>query len=329
MSQEFDFERPILELEKRLKDLQVLSEEGQIDLSREIKAISNKIDAMKIEIFKNLEPWQVTQVARHVLRPSTLDFVKELCGDSFVELHGDRLFGDDPALVCGFGKIDSFPLAIIGHQKGHDTEENIFRNFGMPHPEGYRKALRIMKMAEKFRRPILVFIDTPGAFPGIGAEERGQSEAIARNLKEMSLIKVPIICLIIGEGGSGGALAIGVGDLIFMLEYSIYSVISAEGCAAILWKDSGKSKEAAKSLKLRAQDLLAEKVIDGVIPEPVGGSHRDYTSTIGRVKEVILENLKKLLSLSPAELLEKRYSKFRSIGHFKLDQAEGDASKEA
>jgi acetyl-CoA carboxylase carboxyl transferase subunit alpha len=320
MSHEFEFERPILELEKRLKDLQALSEEGQIDLSREIRAISSKIEIMKTEIFKNLEPWQVAQVARHIDRPSTLDFIKGLCGEQFVEFHGDRLFGDDTAIVAGFGRIESFPVAIIGHQKGHDTEENIYRNFGMPHPEGYRKTQRLMKLAEKFNKPLVIFIDTPGAFPGIGAEERGQSEAIARSIREMSRTRVPIVCVIIGEGGSGGALAVGVGDRVFMLEYSIYSVISAEGCAAILWKDAAKAKEAAQALRLRSQDLLDLGIIDGIIPEPKGGAHRNHQEIMISVRHTICENLPKLLSLSPEGLIEQRYQKYRSMGKFKEAQ---------
>lgn len=325
MSREFDFERPILELEKRLKELQSISESGKIDLSREINAIAEKIDSMKVEVFKNLEPWQVTQVARHIDRPSTLDYIQRLCGDSFIEMHGDRLYGDDPAIVAGFGTMCNRPVAIIGHQKGHDTEQNLYRNFGMPHPEGYRKALRIMKMAERFNRPIVIFIDTPGAFPGIGAEERGQSDAIATNLREMSLIKVPIMCFVIGEGGSGGALAIGVGDLIYMFEFAVYSVISAEGCAAILWKDAGKAKDAAKSLKLRAQDLLASGVIDGIIPEPSGGSHRDYEAAADAIRNVISQNLDRLLALPPDKLIDIRYRKFRAMGRFKFEEEQEHA----
>jgi len=320
MSQEFEFERPILELEKRLKDLQTLSEEGAIDLSREIKAIAEKIEAMKAETFRTLEAWQVTQIARHLARPSTLDYLKLLCGENFVEFHGDRLFGEDPALVCGFGSIDGQPLAIIGHQKGHDTEENLYRNFGMPHPEGYRKSQRLIRLAEKFRRPIVVFIDTPGAFPGIGAEERGQSEAIARSIMQMARTRVPILCFIIGEGGSGGALAIGTGDRVFMLQNSIYSVISAEGCAAILWKDAGKAKEAASALKLRAEDLLSHGIIDGILPEPLGGAHRDPTATARAIGETIRTHLPDLLALAPEELLRQRYKKFRSLGKFKIEQ---------
>jgi len=325
MTREFEFERPILELEKRLKDLQTLSEDGHIDLSREISAIADKISAMKTEIFKNLEPWQVIQVARSIDRPSTLDYVKHLYGDTFVELHGDRLFGDDPAMICGFGKIDGQSMAIIGHQKGHDTNENLFRNFGMSHPEGYRKSLRFMKMADKFNKPIVIFIDTPGAFPGIGAEERGQSEAIARNLHDMMKIGVPILCFVIGEGGSGGALAIGVGDKIFMLEYSIYSVITSEGCAAILWKDASKAKDAAQALKLRAQDLLECGVVDHLLAEPPGGAHKNYEATAVVIGQAIREHLPPLMKLTREELLTRRYNKFRQMGRFKFPQDQENA----
>ncbi len=320
MSHDFEFERPILELEKRLNELQSLSEDGHIDLSKEINAISDKIQTLKAEIFKGLEPWQVTQVARHIDRPSTLDYVKLLCGEEFVEMHGDRLFGDDPAIVGGPAVIGGYRVMLIGHQKGHDTDENLLRNFGMPHPEGYRKALRLMKFAERFRLPIVVFIDTPGAFPGIGAEERGQSEAIARNLAEMSRISVPILCFVIGEGGSGGALALGIGDRVFMLEYAIYSVISAEGCAAILWKDAAKAKEAAAALKIRSANLQELGIIDGVLPEPMGGAHRDHAVTADAVRKSIEEHLPALLAMPGTELLEKRYAKFRAMGQFRYAQ---------
>lgn len=325
MPLELEFERPITELEQHLKELQALSEERNIDLSREISAIQEKIRAMRDDIYRSLEPWQVTQIARHIDRPSTSDYLKRLCGDTFVELHGDRLYADDPALLTGLGRIDGRPVAVIGHQKGHDTNENLHRNFGMPHPEGYRKAMRLMHLAEKFGRPIIVFIDTPGAFPGIGAEERGQAEAIARSIREMSRCRVPILCFVIGEGGSGGALAIGVGDRVFMLEYSVYSVISAEGCAAILWKDAAKSKEAAVAMKMRANDLLEFGVIDGIIPEPVGGAHRDYDAVAASMKEFINRYLPELLSLSSEELIERRYRKYRSLGKFKDQQDMDDA----
>ncbi len=320
MTREFEFERPIVELEKRLKDLQTLSEDGQIDLSREIKAIADKISVMRAEIFRTLEPWQYAQVARHIDRPSTLDYLKMMCGDTFVELHGDRLFGDDPAMVAGFARLGDRPVAVIGHQKGHDTEENLFRNFGMPHPEGYRKAMRVMRLAERFRRPIVVFIDTPGAFPGIGAEERGQSEAIARNLADMARLAVPIVCIVIGEGGSGGALAVGIGDRVCMLEYSIYSVISAEGCAAILWKDASRAKDAARALRLRAADLLEFGIIDQILPEPLGGAHRDPAAAAATIKGAILDHLAALAALPPQELLSRRYAKFRAMGRYKVQE---------
>lgn len=318
MYKEFDFEKPIIELEKRLNELKLLSEEGNIDLSREITAISEKIHQMRLEIFKSLEPWQIIQIARHIDRPTTLDYIKHICNDDFIELHGDRYYSDDPAIISGFGKIGEFKCAIIGHQKGHNTEENLKRNFGMPHPEGYRKALRVMKLADKFKKPIVIFIDTPGAFPGIGAEERGQSNAIAQNLAEMFLLHVPIVCIVIGEGGSGGALAISIADRIYMLEYSIYSVISAEGCAAILWKDASKAKEAARALKMCATDLYNFGIIDGIIPEPLGGAHKDHQKIANDVKSVIIKNLHELSKIPTEKLLTNRYAKFRKIGRYSI-----------
>ena len=320
MSREFEFEKPIIELEARLKELQEISESGKLDLSKEIDAIAEKINALKEEVYGDLDPWQITQVARHIDRPSTLDLVKHLCEDEFFEAHGDRFFSDDPAIVTGLGKVAGYNVAIIGHQKGHDTEENIYRNFGMPHPEGYRKALRMMKTAERFNRPIIVFIDTPGAFPGLGAEERGQSEAIARNLAEMSQVKVPIICFVIGEGGSGGALAIGVGDKVCMFEYSVYSVISAEGCASILWRDATKAKEAAEALKIRAQNLKDAGIIDDIISEPLGGAHRNHVQAAKMIQKYVEDNLPPLLKLSDKELVENRYKKFRAIGKFSCEE---------
>ncbi len=325
MARDLEFERPILELEKQLIELQETSVGGHIDLSKEINAIADKIRSVRAEIFKSLEPWQVTQVARHIDRPSTLDYAKLLCGDEFVEMHGDRLFGDDPAIVGGPALIGGHRVMLIGHQKGHDTDENLYRNFGMPHPEGYRKALRLMKFAQRFSLPIVILIDTPGAFPGIGAEERGQSEAIARNLAEMSQVSVPILCFVIGEGGSGGALALGVGDRVFMLEYAIYSVISAEGCAAILWKDAAKAKEAAAALKIRSENLLELGIIDGVLPEPLGGAHRDPQVTADAIRRAVGEHLPQLSKMSPAELVEKRYAKFRAMGQFRVAQDAIDA----
>lgn len=320
MPKEFEFEKNITELETRLKEFQAASESGKVDFSREIQAIIEKVDLLKAEIYGSLKPWQIAQVARHINRPSTLDLVKLICGEEFVELHGDRLYGDDPAIVSGIGKIGNHRVMIIGHQKGHDTEENIFRNFGMPHPEGYRKALRMMRTAERFGLPIIVFIDTPGAFPGIGAEERGQSDAIARNLAEMSDVKVPILCFVTGEGGSGGALAIGVGDRVFMFEFSVYSVISAEGCAAILWNDPAKAKEAAAALKLRSTNLLEAGIIDEVLAEPLGGAHRDHQKAAEEIVKQIEKHLPILKNMTPEELIEMRYKKFRSIGKFSCEE---------
>ncbi len=313
----FEFERPIVELEKRLRDLKALSEDGQIDLSREIDAIAEKIEAMKLEIYKDLQPWQTAQVARHVERPSTLDYARFLCGDSFVELHGDRLYADDSSMVGGPAEFRGHPVFIIGHQKGHDTEENLERNFGMPHPEGYRKALRHFQMAEKFRLPVIVLVDTPGAFPGIGAEERGQGEAIARNLRDIVRLSVPILVTIIGEGGSGGALAVGIGDHIIMLEHAIYSVISPEGCAAILWKDASKARDAARQLRITARDLLDLGVIDEIVPEPIGGAHTNPQAMAERLGDALLANLERLERLPPDELVRRRYAKFRAMGQVK------------
>lgn len=320
MPKEFEFEKSITELEARIKELQSISESGKVDLSREIQAITEKVNALKVEVYGSLEPWQIAQVARHINRPSTLDLVKLICGEEFVELHGDRLYGDDPAIVSGIGKVGTHRVMIIGHQKGHDTEENIFRNFGMPHPEGYRKALRMMKTAERFGLPIVIFIDTPGAFPGIGAEERGQSDAIARNLAEMSDVKVPILCFVTGEGGSGGALAIGVGDRVFMFEFSVYSVISAEGCAAILWNDPAKAKEAASALKLRSTNLLEAGIIDEILAEPLGGAHRNHQKAAEEIVKQIEKHLPILKNMTPEELIEMRYKKFRSIGKFSCEE---------
>lgn len=284
-----------------------------------INSIESRVITRKKEVYANLTPFQAVQVARHIDRPFTLDYIKLLCGDEFFELHGDREFGDDKAIVGGIGKIGDYSLMLIGHQKGHNTDANINHNFGMAHPEGYRKAIRLMRMAEHFNLPIITFIDTPGAFPGIGAEERGQSNAIAEALAEMSEIRVPIICFITGEGGSGGALAIGVGDRIYMFEYSVYSVISAEGCAAILWNDPTKVEVAADSLKLRAKDLLEAKIIDGILTEPLGAAHRDYVAAAEEIKKCILEQLPCLNKISADELIEQRYNKFRSIGRYSLE----------
>lgn len=313
-----DFEKPILELERKIEELKKFTSSENIDLSSEIKKLEDKLDKVKREVFESLTPWQRVQIARHPKRPYTLDYISIIMSD-FVEIHGDRLFGDDNALICGLAKIDGEKVVVMGHQKGRDTKENLMRNFGSAHPEGYRKAMRVMKLGEKFKLPIIVFIDTPGAYPGIGAEERGQAEAIAYNLMEMARIKVPIICFIIGEGGSGGALGVGVGDRICVLENAYYSVISPEGCAAILWKDRTMAPEAAKALKLTAQDLLGLGLIDEIVHEPLGGAHRDPARTAATLKESIKKYLKELSSLAPAALVEARYEKYRKIGAFSTE----------
>lgn len=309
------FEESVQEIELKLEDLIKFSEEKKIDLSGEIEKLTAQRDEMLKNIYANLTSWDKIFVARHPNRPYTLDYINIL-GENFVELHGDRLFKDDPAIVGGLCKIDGKNIMVIGHQKGRDTYDKIYRNFGMPNPEGYRKALRLMRMAEKFNIPVLTLIDTPGAYPGIEAEEHGQGEAIAKNLMEMAGIKVPMISVVIGEGGSGGALALGVTDKIFMLENSVYSVISPEGCAAILFKDSTRAPEAAESLKISAKDLLSLNVIDGIIEEPLGGAHRDHKCIANNLKKIILESFEELQKQNVETLLENRYTKFRSIGKF-------------
>ncbi|MBU4252146.1 MAG: acetyl-CoA carboxylase carboxyltransferase subunit alpha [Candidatus Omnitrophica bacterium] len=308
-----DFEKPIVELEKKIQELKSFMTEKKIDLSAEIKKLDDKLGHLKKDTYINLSAWQKVQLARHPLRPYTLDYISMIMSD-FVQLHGDRLFSDDKAMVCGLAKLDKKKVMVIGHQKGRDTKENLKRNFGCAHPEGYRKALRLMQMAEEFDLPIVVFIDTPGAYPGIGAEERGQSHAIALNLREMISLTVPIVAIVIGEGGSGGALGVGVADRVAVLENSYYSVISPEGCAAILWKDGAKAPLAAEVLKLTGPDLLKMGLIDEMIPEPLGGAHRDVQKIAASVKETILRNLKELGSLDKEELLKLRYKKFRSMG---------------
>ncbi len=312
----WDFEKPIVELENKIKELEEFSQKKQVDLSLEIKDLEKKLTQLKKEIYSNLTAWQKVQIARHPQRPTTLDYIRMIMED-FIELHGDRLFGDDKAIVAGFAKLEDFKVAVVGHQKGKDTKENIERNFGCAHPEGYRKAMRIMRLADKFSLPIISFIDTPGAYPGIGAEERGQALAIAENIREMFNLRVPIIVIVIGEGGSGGALGIGVGDYILIMEYAYYSVISPEGCAAILWKDAKVAPEAASVLKLTAQDLLNLGIVDEVIDEPEGGAHRNYGEAAKNVKKSLLKNLRKMKSLSWEERLNLRYEKFRRIGIFK------------
>lgn len=318
-----EFEKPIEELEIKIEELKRISDGKDIDISSEVKKLEKKVRELRSEIFSSLTPWQKTQVARHPDRPYTLDYINLITSD-FVELHGDRRFSDDPAIVAGIAKVQNIPVVIAGHQKGRGTKERIFRNFGQPHPEGYRKARRLMKLAEKFKRPVITFIDTPGAYPGIGAEERGQAEAIAVNLMEMSRLKTPIISIVIGEGGSGGALALSVADRLFMLEHSIYSVISPEGCAAILWKKNGDLSSndysrAAETLRLTAQDLLQFKIIDGIIPEPLGGAHRDLDATAKKISEYIITAIEDLTAKTPGKLTEERYKRYRKIGSFKSE----------
>lgn len=310
-----EFEKDILEIEEKIIELKEFSQSRGIDLSGEIEKLKAEYERKMEEVYSNLTPWKKVQVARHPERPYTLDYIAELCED-FVELHGDRLCSDDPAIVAGLGKIDGMKVMVIGHQKGREVEEKIYRNFGMANPEGYRKALRLMRMAERFNIPIVTLIDTPGAYPGLEAEKHGQGEAIARNLMEMAGIKVPIVATVIGEGGSGGALALGVADKVYMLENSVYSVISPEGCAAILFKDAAKAPEAAESLKVAADSLLELNIIDGIISEPLGGAHRDYKCSAINLKEQILRAISELNELSVDDLLSNRYNKFRSMGRF-------------
>ena len=309
-----EFEKPIAEIEGKIEELRMASG-PKVDVDEEIRRLTKKAGEMIERIYGGLTPWQKTQVARHQDRPNTEDYIGIITRD-FTELHGDRNFADDPAIIGGMAWFDGMPVMVIGHHKGRITRDKIRRNFGMPHPEGYRKALRLMHLAEKFGRPVITFIDTAGAYPGIGAEERGQSEAIARNLYEMSILKVPVIAVVIGEGGSGGALALGVGNRVLMLEHSIYSVISPEGCAAILWKDSAKAADAADILKLTAEDLLRLKVVDEIIKEPPGGAHRDTEAAARNIEKALKKHLRDLVKLSPEELVEGRYLKFRAIGEF-------------
>jgi acetyl-CoA carboxylase carboxyl transferase subunit alpha len=310
-----DFEKPILELEGKIEELKKLGSDKMIDLSPEIKKLEQKLEKMKEDIYNNLSDWQRVQIARHPDRPYTADYIQMIATD-FLELHGDRLFADDLAIIGGFARINGFKVMMMGHQKGRDTKENIQRNFGCAHPEGYRKAIRLMRLAEKFHVPIVILIDTPGAYPGMGAEERGQAQAIASNLKDMIAISTPIVATVIGEGGSGGAIGIGVADRVCILQNAYYSVISPEGCASILWRNSIKAPEAANALKLTAQHLLKFGVVDEVIPEPLGGAHRDAEVTAANLKKTIVKHLKKLVALSKDDLLEQRYAKFRQIGAF-------------
>ncbi len=313
-----EFERPILELEAKIQELKQFAEVEKMDFSTEISRLERKVARLQEEVFANLTPWQRTQIARHPNRPYAMDYIRLILTD-FLELHGDRAFADDRAIVGGLARLEGVPLVVIGHQKGRDTKEKLARNFAMANPEGYRKALRLMKMAEKFGKPVLTLVDTPGAYPGIGAEERGQAEAIARNLREMSVLRVPIVVVITGEGGSGGALGIAVGDTVLMLEYAIYSVISPEGCASILWRDPAKAPEAAAAMGITSQTLKRLDVIEEIVPEPTGGAHRNHQEMATTLKGVLVKAFERLRRVPPDELLEQRYQKFRRMGVFDED----------
>lgn len=312
-----DFEQPIAELEAKIEQLRHSVSDNGLDLNEEIHQLRDKSRQLTQQVFSKLTDWQVVQLSRHPQRPYTLDYVNHIC-DEFHELHGDRAFADDEAIVGGLARIDGMPVMVIGHEKGRDTNEKIRRNFGMPKPEGYRKALRLMKMAERFNLPVLTFIDTPGAYPGINAEERGQSEAIARNLIEMAELSVPVIVTVIGEGGSGGALAIGVGDVTMMMQYSVYSVISPEGCASILWKSADKASEAAKALGMTAQRLLELGLVDEIVGEPLGGAHRSHAQAAENLKQKLVSHLKSLQKIPTDELLKRRYDRYMRYGHFSV-----------
>jgi acetyl-CoA carboxylase carboxyl transferase subunit alpha len=311
-----DFEQPIAELENRIEELRFVQDDSAVDISEEIQRLAKRSQTLTKEIYGKLTPWQVSQVARHPQRPYTLDYIGMLF-THFEELHGDRVFGDDPAIVAGLARFNGEPCAVIGHQKGRDTKEKILRNFGMPRPEGYRKALRLMKLAEKFGLPVFTFVDTPGAYPGIDAEERGQSEAIGRNLFEMARLRSPLIATVIGEGGSGGALAIAVGDVIQMLQYATYSVISPEGCASILWRSADMAPEAADALGITASRLKTLGLIDRIIPEPVGGAHRDPQATAQSLRKALVEALRQVQEKKPRELVEERLERLTGYGKYK------------
>lgn len=309
------FEEPLIQLRTKISELKEYTANAEVDLSSEIKSLEDRFSKLEEEIYENMKPWDRVQVARHPERPTTLDYIPLIFND-FIELHGDRLYGDDEAIVSGIASFHGQPVTIIGHQRGKDTKENVRRNFGMPHPEGYRKALRLMKQAEKFKRPIISLIDTKGAYPGKAAEERGQSEAIARNLVEMAGLEVPVLSIVIGEGGSGGALALGVGNQILMLENSTFSVISPEGAASILWKDSALAQTAAEAMKITAPDLLEMKIIEHMIPEVRGGAHHDPQRQAAIISEAIRRSLEELNGMTSEELIDQRYRKFKSIGVF-------------
>lgn len=315
MSKYLAFEEPIVKLKEKIDELKEIASSADVNMSDEIQLLETRLKNLENKIYFNMEPWDRVQVARHPERPTTLDYIENLFTD-FIELHGDRCFADDEAIIGGIAFFEERPITVIGHQRGKTTKENIRRNFGMPHPEGYRKALRLMKQAEKFNRPIICFIDTKGAYPGKAAEERGQSEAIAKNLFEMAGLTVPIISIVIGEGGSGGALALGVANKIFMLENSTYSVISPEGAASILWKDASLAKQAAEAMKITANDLKAMDIIDGIIPEVLGGAHKDVKAQSEFVRQTLKDALNELNYLSSDELVENRYNKFRKIGEY-------------
>ncbi|MBI3222730.1 MAG: acetyl-CoA carboxylase carboxyltransferase subunit alpha [Nitrosomonadales bacterium] len=311
-----DFESSIAELEDKIEQLRYVQDDSALDIADEIGRLSKKSEALTKDIYAKLTPWQISQVSRHPQRPYTLDYIEHLFTD-FEELHGDRAFADDKAIVGGLARFNGQSVMVIGHQKGRDTKEKIVRNFGMPRPEGYRKAMRLMRLAEKFGIPIMTFIDTPGAYPGVGAEERGQSEAIGRNLYEMTELRVPIICTVIGEGGSGGALAIAVGDVLLMMQYSTYSVISPEGCASILWKSAEKASDAAETLGITATRLKVLGLVDKIVNEPLGGAHRDYPATMQAVKKALQDALKTVQNKPTADLLQDRFTRLMSYGKFK------------
>ncbi len=313
MYQAVDFERPIVEIEKKIEELRIIANGGGMDVDEEIRRLEKKARRLTRDVYLKLNRWQHTLLARHPTRPYTLDYVGLMC-EGFIELHGDRSFADDHAMVGGMAWFEGIPVMVIGQQKGRDTKDKVYRNFGMAHPEGYRKALRLMKLAEKYGRPILTLIDTPGAYPGIGAEERGQAEAIARNQFEMATLRVPLIAAIIGEGGSGGALALGVGNRVLMQENAIYSVISPEGCASILWRDTAKAPEAAEAMKITAQDLSELGVVDEIVREPMGGAHRDHKRAASLLRRVIRRHLRELMAMSPEEIVAQRIDKYRQIG---------------
>ena len=318
-----EFEKPLRELERQIKEIELFAKEKEIDMSEEISRLLAKQEALKKKIYNELTRWQKVQIARHPKRPTFLEFVAMIFND-FLELHGDRLFRDDPAMIGGLAYLEDIPVTVVGQQKGRDTKENIYRNFGMPHPEGYRKAIRLMKQAAKFKRPIITLIDVVGAYPGIEAEERGQGEAVARSIMEMAALETPIIAVITGEGGSGGALGIGVGDRILMLEHAYYSVISPEGCASILWKNAAEAPQAVEALRVTAQDLLELQVIDEIIPEPLGGAHHDPEQTARSIKEALLRHLTPLLDYPGERLLAERYEKYRKVGVFEEIEEQGE-----